>query len=57
MIYKKLINFIKHYGASNNDICQSAFKCDINQISEKTIIAPTWSCDIFEPYVNNIKHI
>lgn len=43
MDYKELIEGIKHYGSTSEDIVRSGFNVDVEQIKENVIISPTWT--------------
>lgn len=56
-IYNHLIEGNQKYGSSEEEICESNFKCSASEIQEKVIIAPTWEVNLFSEHADNIKHI
>lgn len=56
-IYDYLIAGNQKYGSDKSHICRSNFNCNLEQIQEKVIIAPTWKVNIFSSHVNSIEHI
>ena len=57
MIYKYLLDGIKKYGTSEQDICKTQFGCDINNISKNVVIAPAWDQTLLSSKWNNIEEV
>ncbi len=56
-IYSALTEANENYGLKPENTCKSIFKCDVSDIREKVVIAPTWEPEIFKAHVDKIEKV